>query len=142
MRGSPLIRALLAFLAILALGYPLRRLTGGSETPAPIATAPAARAAVPGSEIKMQVTFTTAPKRFSLRHLGQEVWSDETGSSEAEKTLRLPYPREGVELQFAADFPDGAPLAAARLVLTDPQGDAHVKSCWGTGHIDEVVAFP
>jgi len=145
-RGSPLVRAFIAFLAILALGWPLWRLTAVDEatkTAAPGATteAPAA-AAAPVREIKLQVTFTTPPKSFSIRHLGREVWSDKNGKTEAEKTLQLPYPKEGVELQFAADFPEVAPLAAARLVLTDPQGDDHEKSCWGTRRIEEVVAFP
>jgi hypothetical protein len=138
MRGSPLLRAFLVFLAILALGWPLRRLTGTDDGPAasPTAATPLVR------EVHLQVTFTTAPTHFSVRHLGREVWSDQGGGTQAERKLQLPYPKEGVELQFAADFPDGAPLAAARLTLTDPQGDAHEKSCWGSGHIDEVVAFP
>ena len=33
MRGSPLLRALLAFVALLALGWPLRRLTTTADAP-------------------------------------------------------------------------------------------------------------
>ena len=139
MRGSPLLRALIAFLAILALGYPLRRLTGGGNvsTAAPVAIGKEAK-----SEIKLQLTFTTPSKKFSVRHLGREVWTGESVEGTAERALTISYPAEGVELQLAADFPDGAPLAAVRCVLIDPQGDEHQKSCWGTGHIDEVIAFP
>lgn len=139
MRGSPLIRALIAFLAILALGYPLRRLTGESAAPGVAAPTPAPAAE---REVELQITFTTAPKSFSLRHLGKAVWTATSGETTVEGKLALSYPAEGIELQFGADFPAGAPVAAARLVLTDPAGDRHEKSVWGTGHIDEVVAFP
>ena len=139
MRGSPLLRALLVFLAILALGYPLRRLTNGAEE-SQVAAPPGTGA--PVREVELQLTFTTPPKSFAIRHLGKEIWSDRSGQTMVERKLMLPYPKEGVDLQFAADFPDDAPVAAVRLKLTDPDGDAHEKTCWGTGQIIEVVTLP
>jgi hypothetical protein len=142
MRGSPLLRALLAFLAILALGWPLRRLTGDGP-PAPVAaTAQAPAPPAKTAEVELQLTFTTPPRSFSVRHLGKEIWTASGSDLTVGKKLSLSYPAEGIELQFAAEFPEGAPLTAARLVLTDPAGDPHEKSVWGTGRIDEVIAFP
>jgi hypothetical protein len=141
-RGSPLLRALIAFLAILVLGYPLRRLTGNGAAPAAASPAEPVPPTAVAREIELQLTFTTAPKSFSVRHLGKEVWSAATGETTAEKKLTLPFPAEGIELQFSAEFPAGTPLAAARLVLTDPAGERHEKSCWGSDRIDEVAAFP
>jgi hypothetical protein len=138
-RGSPVWRALFAFLAILALGYPLARLTSADEQSTAQAVAVQRAATRP---ITLQITFTTPPRDFVVQHLGKAVWSAKDGAAQAEQTLQLPYPKEGVELHFTAGFPAGATLAAARLVLTDPDGDEHVKSCWGTGQIDEVVTFP
>lgn len=142
MRGFPLLRAVLTFLAILALGYPLFKVTGAAESGA--TAPPAAPPALPDpkmSEVALQISFTSPPDQFVVQHLGREVWRG-TGAAGAERTLRLPYPPEGIELRFSVEFPAGAPLAAARLILTDPAGDRHEKSCWGTGRIDEVVAFP
>ena len=139
MPGSPLIRALAAFIVLLELGWPLRRLTQGTEAPAP--TPPPPAAASP-TKVKLQITFSTPPRQFTVRHLGRELWSDRAGRTTAEQTLQLAMPKEGIELQFTAEFPGDAPLAAARLIFTDPQGDEHEKSCWGRGQIDEVVAFP
>jgi len=138
-RGSPLLRALLAFLAILALGYPLRQVTRAEFQPAEAAAA--APAAAPKAVV-LQVTFTTSPASFTVKHLGREVWAETNGAASVERKLEIPYPAEGVELQFAAAFPEGAPLTAVRLVLTDPDGEAHEKSLWGSGSLDEVVAFP
>jgi hypothetical protein len=39
-------------------------------------------------------------------------------------------------------WPDSAPLAAARVTLTTPDGAAHERSIWGAGPTDEVVTFP
>jgi hypothetical protein len=139
-RGSPLWRAFAAFLAILSLGYPLRRLTSGDAGDRPTAAKSTPVAA--SKEIVLQLTFTTAPKRFIVQHLGRELWSEAAPQSETERKLQLPYPKEGVDFHFQADFPEGGPLAAVRIRLTDPQGDNHEKSVWGTGSIDEVVTFP
>lgn len=139
MRGSPLVRAALAFLVILLLGWPLRELTGEG----PVGKAHAAGATpVPTQEIELQLSFTTAPKSVRILHLGREVWSDAAPAVEIERKLQVPFPKEGVDLQFEVEFPDGAPLAAMRVRLTDPAGEIHEKSLWGTGRIDDVLTFP
>lgn len=138
MRGSPLLRALLAFLAILSLGYPLHRLTRAPddavEAPAPASAAP--------QEIALQLTFTTAPSKVRVVHLGKEIWSATLPPAEVHEKLSLAWPKEGIDLQFQVEFPTGAPLAALRVQLTDPAGEAHEKSLWGTGTIDDVLTFP
>ncbi len=139
MRGSPLLRALLAFLAIFALGYPLRQVTR-ARSPEAAEAAPLPVDAV--RPVVLQVTFTTPPAGFTVKHLAREVWQERAGAATAERKLEIPYPAEGVELQFAAAFPEGAPLAAVRLILTDPAGETHEKTVWGSGSIDEVVSFP
>lgn len=139
MRGSPLLRAALAFLAILALGWPLRELTGNVRAP----EAPAAAATpAPAKEIELQLTFTTVPLSVRVRFLGREVWSDAAPAAEIARTLPIPFPPEGVDLQLEVAFPDGAPLAAMRARLTDPEGETHEKALWGTGRIDDVLTFP
>ena len=138
MRGSPLLRALLAFLAILALGWPLRRLTTAADAPRA-----QPRAAVAGAqEIGLRLTFTLVPKSVKVLHLGQEVWSETAPAAEMERTIELAYPNAGIDLVFQIEWPADAPLAAMRASLTDPAGDAHEKSVWGQGSVDEAVTFP
>jgi hypothetical protein len=138
MRGSPLLRALLAFGFILLLGLPLRRMTRAKEVSAP---APAASAEV-AREIHLALTFTAVPTMLRVRHLGKEVWSTAPTDAEIEHTLALPFPKEGVDLEFDAKFPDGMERIAMRVQLTDPEGHEHEKTCWGRGEIDEVLTFP
>ena len=138
MRGSPLLRALLAFLAILALGWPLRRLTGAADAPREQPKA----AVVEARDVGLRLTFTLVPKSLKVLHLGQEVWSETAPAAEMERTLKLAYPAAGIDLQFQIEWPADAPLAAMRASLTDPAGDAHEKSVWGQGSVDEAVTFP
>ena len=138
MRGSPLLRALLAFLAILALGWPLRRLTSASDAPREQPKTVAAEA----KEIGLRLTFTLVPKSVKVLHLGQEVWSESVPVAEMRRALKLAYPDAGIDLQFQIEWPAGAPLAAMRATLTDPDGKAHEHSVWGQGSVEEVVTFP
>ena len=138
MRGSPLLRALLVFLAILALGWPLRRLTSASDAPREQPTAAVAAA----KEIGLRLSFTLVPKSVKVLHLGQEVWSESAPAAEMQRTLGLAYPDAGIDLQFQIEWPAGAPLAAMRATLTGPDEIAHEHSVWGQGRVEEVVTFP
>ena len=139
MRGSPLFRAAIAFFVLLALGFPLWRLTHAAEasqTPAqPVAI-------VQAKAIHLQLDFTLPPKKIQVLHLGKEVWSEDAPPAEMERDVPLVYPDQGVDLQFHIEWPEDAPLAAMRVKLTDPAGDTHEKSLWGKGVVDDVLTFP
>ena len=139
MRGSPLLRAAIALCVLLALGFPLWRLTQAAEAPrAQKQPAPAAVA----KAIHLQLDFTLPPKKIQVMHLGKEVWSENAPAAEMERDLKLVYPDQGVDLQFHIEWPEDAPLAAMRAKLTDPAGDTHEKSLWGKGVVDDVLTFP
>lgn len=140
MRGSPLLRALLAFGVILLLGLPLARMTRPAAVSAPAPAAPTAEAA---REMAIEFTFTTLPTEVAISHLGATVWSAaEVKEAGLTASITIPFPKEGVDLGVRARFPESAPLAAMRVRLTDPDGGEHERTCWGKGEIDEVLTFP
>jgi len=130
----------MAFVAIALLGWPLWQLTRpeADAAPAPRATAPLTIK----KAIHLHLTFTTAPKSLVIKHLDGEVWKVTAPEVDLEKDVSLDYPAEGVDLQFHVEWPEGGPMAAMRVELTDPAGDTHDKSVWGKGIVDEVVTFP
>ncbi len=139
MRGSPLLRALIAFAFIALAGVPLWKLT--TVDGAVAAPAQAEAGAVP---IGLRLTFSVAPESFAISHLGKVVWADQ--SHESHKTdeshdLALPFPEEGVDLVVKVAWPRDAE-GALRLRLTDPNGNEHDKTVWGRGEMEEVIAFP
>ena len=139
MRGSPLIRALLAFIIIGLLGWPLARLTHRSEAKA-IGDLP-----VPISEEKpvfVAMSFTQLPRRVAISHLGQEKWATaDIKDSKVEAKLNLAWPVEGVDLRVAIDWPEGTSLMGAQVRVTDPEGTEHVASIFAKGPADEILTF-
>lgn len=129
----------MAFVFIAALGWPLWHLTEPQEVaPAPHATVPVEAA----KAIRLQLTFTAPPRSFAIRHLDKEIWVEAAPTAEMEKEIPMTFPKAGVDLVFHIEWPESAPLAAARIRLTDPDGDIHEQSLWGTGHVEEVLTFP
>lgn len=139
MRGSPLARALLAFVIIALLGWPLYRLTHPELSAAPAQATPAPEAK---KTVHLHLTFTTVPRSFTVRHLENDVWKAATPEADMEQDISLVYPPEGVDLQFHVEWPEDGPVAAMRVQLTDPAGDNHEKSLWGKGATDDVLSFP
>jgi hypothetical protein len=74
MRGSPLLRALTAFLILLACSYPLHRMLRAVETPSALPGATPAPVSSEKAKVQLQVNFTTPPAEFRVRSLGEVVW--------------------------------------------------------------------
>jgi hypothetical protein len=127
---------LLAFVAIAALGWPLARLT--ASRPAPVVVEPAPVAA---QNVHLALAFTAPPSRVAVLHLGKEIWAADLNASDVETDLALPWPEEGVDLRFLVAWPDDAPLAAARIVITGPDGEDRERSIWSRGPADAVLTF-
>jgi len=136
-RGSPLVRALLAFVALLALAFPLWRLTHATAAPG---AAPVLEDS-PESAIRLHLTFTSIPQSVKVLHLGREIWHEAAPTAGMEREVALPFPQEGIELEFQVTW-SGDTLSAARVILTDPDGEAHERSLWGRSEVTEVLSFP
>ena len=138
MRGSPLFRALLAFLVLLALGIPLWQLTHGREP----SYAPAVTRPENAVSLQLQLDFTLLPRTVAVLYLGKEIWRPERPQPELHSVLRIPWPAQGVDLRFQIDWPDDGPLAAARIRVSSPDGTTYDRTVWSKGPADEVVSFP
>jgi hypothetical protein len=135
-RGSPLLRALIAFIGIALAGLPLWHLTHRTSV------AVAAKVPVVKSQpVQIEFTLTQPAPKLSVRHLGKVVWSGEAPNSSAEAEFTIPWPPDGVDLRIQIEWPDNAPLAAARVRLTDPEGGEQERTIWSSGAADEVLTF-
>lgn len=139
MRGSPLLRAFIAFFALLLLGWPIWNLTRPVQAATEVSAAPEA---APEKAIGLHLTFSSLPKSFTVKHLDKTVWTETAPKLDMNRQVAIAYPKEGVDLVLHVEWPDGAPQSALRVQLTDPSGDTHEKSVWGSGSDDEVITFP
>lgn len=139
MRGSPLVRALIVFAVLLCAAPAMWKLTSAETTeskpaPKPLETAEA--------EIPLELGFTTVPKRVTISHLGKQVWEKSELDESEELSLKLPWPAEGGDLSFSVEWPEGSPLSAMRVKLTDPGRGEIERSLWGRGPKTGVLKFP
>ena len=138
MRGSPILRAVLVFIALLALAPLLWRLT---RADARTVQQPATQQPSKNPRTEVRLTFSTPAKRVTIQHLGKEVWSKATPAVEENFTCEIPWPKEGVELHVLVEWPEGTRAAAMRMRLTAPDGTEHDRSAWGDGAADDVLVF-
>lgn len=132
-----MLRAIAAFLVIAAFGYPLRRLTEGN----PVSRPPEAPETIASSGILVRLTCTAPPTRMTVQHLGEILWNEDAPTAAMERTLDLPYPAEGIDLQVQVTW-DSATLGALRVQVTDSHGEEHERTLWGKGGVEDVLTFP
>ncbi len=138
MRGSPLLRAILAFVVLAALSVPMWRLTHESATANGISVLVEEVAL---KEIKLQLTFTHPASQITVLHLGEEIWRQSHPGLALEQRVRLPFPKDGIELEFRVAW-STEQNAAMRVRLSDPDGKEYARSIWGPGEVVEVLSFP
>ena len=139
MRGSPLLRAIIVFAALLALAPLLWQVTRSSAGTSRVGQ-PAVKA---GSSSRVELALTISPqaKRVSIQHLGREIWAKGEPAMEESAAVDLTWPEEGVELRVKVEWPEGAPTGAMRVRVVAPDGTGHDRSVWGRGSADEVLVF-
>lgn len=139
MRGSPLLRALIAFVVIALFGIPLWKLTHRQAIASIDAEAAPASAA---QSVHLEFTLTQPAAQVSVWHLGRKVWSGNPEGNTAEADISIPWPREGVDLRVQIEWPaDAANAAAARVQLIAPDKTEHERSIWSRGPADAVLTF-
>ena len=138
MRGSPILRAVLVFIALLSLAPVLWRLTRADarDLKQPV-TQPAATTA----RTEVRLTFSAPPKRAEIQLLGKPVWTKAAPQAEESFILGIPWPKEGIELRVLLEWPEGTRAAAMRVRLTAPDGTEHDRSVWGDAAADDVLTF-
>jgi hypothetical protein len=91
--------------------------------------------------LPLVLTFSQAARRVELRHLGAVVWVKENPAPREALELKLPFPKEGLELGVAVVWLGETP-AALRLQLTGPEGEDWERTVWGNASVETIVPFP
>src|ERR1700680_2403095 len=131
MKGSPLLRVLLVVIALLAVLWPLRRLTTHrSETP----PQPTQTTTTSEANVHLVLTSTSFPFSFEVSHLGKTIWKSESTESSIARDVKLEFPPEGIDILLDVKC-KGDKQAAVKLDVTVDNGDTMTKTLWGTGGV-------
>ena len=136
MKGSPLLRALLVVIALLALLLPLRSLT--TYRPKGPPTSPQ----IPATEsnVHLVLTSTNFPFTFAVSHLGKTIWKGEAGESGVARDVQMIFPPEGIDLLLDVKW-QGQKQTAVKIDLTPEGGDTITRTLWGTTGVNDVLTF-
>ena len=139
MGGSPLIRAILVVIALLALLAPLRTLTSRRiETAALVKQA--AQSPTAKKKVRLELTSTTFPFKYQIASTGETIWSGESNSTTVATDVELNFPPERIDLVLDASWNEKK-QTAVRLALVPQDSDMMVKTIWGTTSVSEVLTF-
>ena len=130
-------RAILTVIALLALLFPLQRLT--SHQSAAVVQPPAQDSAVQ-KKLRLELTSTTFPFKFRIAHEGKPIWGGESTSTTIATDTELKFPPEGIDLVLEVSWTEDKETAV-RLALTPEGSDTIVKTVWGTMNASEVLTF-
>ena len=137
MKGSPLARAIMTLIALLALLLPLRRLTSHQST---TVLPPPAQVSSAKKKLHLELTCTTVPFRFQITSEGKPLWKGESNSTTVSTDRELKFPPEGIDLVLDASWTEEKETAV-RLALTPEDSETIVKTMWGTTSASEVLTF-
>lgn len=136
MRGSPILRAVFVFVALLAFAPLLWKMTR------PAVAHPVPQPQVKRATAEARLSFSTPATLVTIQHLGREVWSKSSPTTAEDFPLEIPWPKEGVELHVIVVWPEGTRNAALRVRLTAPDGTEYDRTLWGNTAADDVLGFP
>jgi hypothetical protein len=139
MRGSPLVRAILVVMALLALLIPLRTLTSRRiETATPLQQP--AQGSTAKKKFRLELTSTTVPFKYQVTSGGQSIWSGESNFTTVTTDAELKFPPEGIDLVIDVSWTEKK-QTAVRLALIPQDSAIMTQTIWGTTGVSEVLTF-
>jgi len=139
MGGSPLLRAFLVVIALLALLAPLRTLTSRRSETATLVKQ-AAQSLTAKNKVRLELTSTTVPFKYQITGGGKTIWSGESNSTTVATDAELNFPPEGIDLVLDASWNEKK-QTAVKLALVPQDSDMMAKTIWGTTSVSEVLTF-
>jgi hypothetical protein len=139
MGGSPLVRAILVLIALLALLAPLRTLTSPRGETATLVKQVTQSPTVK-KKVRLELTSTTFPFKYQITSGGQTIWSGESNSASVAADAEINFPPEGIDVVLDASWNEKK-QTAVRLALVPQGSDMMAKTIWGTTSVSEVLTF-
>jgi hypothetical protein len=139
MGGSPLLRAFLVVIALLALRAPLRTLTSRRSETATLVKQ-AAQSLTAKKKVRLELTSTTVPFKYQITGGGKTIWSGESNLTTVATDAELNFPPEGIDLVLDASWNEKK-QTAVKLALIPQDSDMMAKTIWGTTSVSEVLTF-
>jgi hypothetical protein len=138
MRGSPLLQLLGLVIALGLLAFPLHYLTSAPR----IETPPSNSDATPSNvrQVELKLVSSAVPYSFEIQFLGKPLWTGTAQRATDTRTVRIPFPREGVDLTIEARWSNPG-MAALQLTVTPADQPPLSQTLWGDGKVSDTITL-
>jgi hypothetical protein len=138
MRGSPLLQVLGLVIALGLLAFPLHYLTSAPR----IETPPSNSDATPSNvrQVELKLVSSAVPYSFEIQFLGKPLWTGTAQRASDTRTVRIPFPPEGVDLTIEARWSNPG-MAALQLTVTPADQPPLSQTLWGDGKVSDTITL-
>jgi len=138
MRGSPLLQLLGLVIALGLLAFPLHYLTSAPR----IETPPSNSDATPSNvrQVELKLVSSAVPYSFEIQFLGKPLWTGTAQRATDTRTVRIPFPPEGVDLTIEARWSNPG-MAALQLTVTPVDQPPLSQTLWGDGKVSDTITL-
>ncbi|HXM30250.1 MAG TPA: hypothetical protein VN957_29790 [Chthoniobacterales bacterium] len=138
MRGSPLLQLLGLVIALGLLAFPLHYLTSAPR----IETPPSNSDATPSNvrQVELKLVSSAVPYSFEIQFLGKPLWTGTAQRATDTRTVRIPFPPEGVDLTIEARWSNPG-MAALQLTVTPADQPPLSQTLWGDGKVSDTITL-
>ncbi len=142
MRGSPPVQLALLLAGFLLVAVPLMQLTNAKNV-GPEAAIPGANEAQAATPATLRVRFAHRPTELSIKHGDRNLLQGvDVSESPVEAGLEVVIPKEGIEFQVSAKWPEGTPDTALTVDLEPDAMDTQSQTRWSVaGTMQETIVF-
>jgi hypothetical protein len=134
MRGSPLLQLLGLVIALGLLAFPLHYLTSATRIETPASNSDATPSNV--RQVELKLVSSAVPYSFEIQFLGKPLWTGTAQRASDTRTVRVPFPPEGVDLTIEARWSNPG-MAALQLTVTPADQPPLSQTLWGDGKVSE-----
>ena len=138
MRGSPLLQLLGLVIALGLLAFPLRYLTSATRIETPPSNSDATTSNV--KQVELKLVSSAVPFSFEIQFLGKPLWAGTSQRASDTKTVRIPFPPEGVDLTIGARWSNPG-MAALQLTVTPADQPPLSQTLWGDGKVSDTITL-
>jgi hypothetical protein len=138
MRGSPLLQVLGLVIALGLLAFPLHYLTSAPRIETPSSNSDATPSNV--RQVELKLVSSAVPYSFEIQFLGKPLWTGTAQRASDTRTVRIPFPPEGVDLTIEARWSNPG-MAALQLTVTPADQPPLSQTLWGDGKVSDTITL-
>ena len=91
-------------------------------------------------QVELKLVSSAVPYSFEIQFLGKPLWTGTAQRASDTRTVRIPFPPEGVDLTIEARWSNPG-MAALQLTVTPADQPPLSQTLWGDGKVSDTITL-